>query len=207
MHIPENQPSKSCENRIQTDSQGRFYRDRRRFLYGCGLLGIGMFLSPTPGFGLRTPVKKPVERRISLLNLHTGERVQNLAFYADGDFIPENLSNLNRLLRDHRNGEVCCIDTDLFDQLWALQQVLGNSDSFHIISGYRSPETNRKLANQSSGVAKRSMHTFGRAIDIRLPGVDLATLRKSALALKRGGVGYYPTDNFVHIDTGRVRFW
>lgn len=199
--------SNTLKKQIPATNQGSHRMTRRHFLYGCGLLGASVLMSPTAGFGMSVPAIKPVERRISLLNLHTGERVENLPYFADGEFVSESLTSLNRLLRDHRNGDMCSIDPELFDQLWGLRQTLGNDSSFHVISGYRSPESNQKLAAQSNGVAKRSMHTFGRAIDIRLPGVDLATLRKSALAMKKGGVGYYPKDNFVHIDTGRVRFW
>ena len=99
------------------------------------------------------------------------------------------------------------MDTKLFDQMYLLQQTTGVNGSFQIISAYRSPATNEKLRAKSNGVAKRSLHMQGRAIDIRLPGCDLKNLRNAALDLKAGGVGYYAKSNFIHIDTGRVRRW
>ena len=99
------------------------------------------------------------------------------------------------------------MDQRLFDLLHLLQQQVGSKGSYHVISGYRSPKTNAMLNSKSNGVAKRSLHMQGRAIDIRLPGVELKHLRQAALNLKAGGVGYYPKSNFIHVDTGRTRFW
>lgn len=146
------------------------------------------------------------ERRLSFYNLHTGERL-SATFSADGGYLSEELAAIDHLLRDHRSGEVAHIDTALLERLYGLQQSLGSDQPFHVISGYRSPKTNAALSSKSSGVAKRSLHMQGRAIDIRLPGVETAILRKAALAQQAGGVGYYPRSGFVHIDTGRTRFW
>jgi uncharacterized protein YcbK (DUF882 family) len=110
-------------------------------------------------------------------------------------------------LRDHRTGEIEVIDRRLLNQLFILQHKIENHGSFHIISGYRSPKTNARLRKTGSGVAKRSLHMQGRAVDVRLPGVELKHLRQAALKLHAGGVGYYPKSNFVHLDTGRARFW
>ena len=99
------------------------------------------------------------------------------------------------------------MDRRLYDLLYTLQQQVTSKSSYQVISGYRSPATNAKLNRNSSGVAKRSLHMQGKAIDIRLPGVELKHLRKAALSLKAGGVGYYPKSNFIHVDTGRPRFW
>jgi uncharacterized protein YcbK (DUF882 family) len=91
--------------------------------------------------------------------------------------------------------------------LYTLQQQVEKPGTYQLISGYRSPATNAKLRNASSGVAKRSLHMRGKAVDIRLPGVELKHLRQAALSLRAGGVGYYPKSNFIHVDTGRPRFW
>ena len=114
---------------------------------------------------------------------------------------------MNHFLRDFRNGEVHPIDPQLLDQLHRVASATGSKTSYEVISGYRSPATNRALHERSSGVATRSLHLEGRAIDVRLPGVPLADLRDAALSLAAGGVGYYPGSRFVHLDTGRPRHW
>ena len=111
------------------------------------------------------------------------------------------------MLRDHRSDELTAMDPSLLDLLYNLQQKTQGHGPFHVISGYRSPSTNNKLRKNSKGVAKKSLHMQGRAIDIRLPGSELKTLQHAALSLQAGGVGYYPKSNFIHLDTGRVRFW
>jgi uncharacterized protein YcbK (DUF882 family) len=110
-------------------------------------------------------------------------------------------------LRDFRTGEVKEIDTDLLDLLFALHQKLESTVPYHIISGYRSPSTNSFLSMISKGVVKNSMHIYGKAIDIRLPGYQLKTLQRAAVELRKGGVGYYPSSDFVHVDVGRIRYW
>ncbi len=150
--------------------------------------------------------KTPVERQLAFYNLHTGEKIST-TYWAEGDYITQELENLNYLLRDYRTNETLAIDKNLFDLLYILQQQVDKSGEYHIISGYRSPKTNAKLRQNSKGVAKRSLHMQGKAIDVRLPGVQLKHLRQAALQLRAGGVGYYPKSNFVHIDTGRPRFW
>lgn len=148
----------------------------------------------------------PAERVLRLHNLHTGENIK-ATYWAEGQYIAEELAVIDRLLRDHRADEMFKMDRRLYDLLYTLQQQVGSKHSYHVISGYRSPDTNAQLRRNSNGVAKRSLHMQGRAIDIRLPGVELKQLRKAALSLKAGGVGYYPKSNFIHIDTGRPRFW
>ena len=121
--------------------------------------------------------------------------------------MPQALAEINHILRDHRTGEVREIEPALLDLLCALHQKLGSTAPFSIISGYRSPETNSHLSSKSNGVVKNSMHLLGKAIDIRLPGHELKTLQRAAVDLQRGGVGYYPSSDFVHVDVGRVRYW
>ncbi len=122
-------------------------------------------------------------------------------------FLPGALRKIDYILRDHRSGEIYPIDPVLLDFLYDLLAELDYDSEVHIISGYRSPITNQKLREKSSGVAKGSMHMHGKALDFRLPGVDTAIIRETALAMKRGGVGYYKKLDFVQIDTGRVRSW
>lgn len=145
-------------------------------------------------------------RTLAMTNLHTGEK-QIATYWEHGQYIPEALAAFNRVLRDHRTGEVATIDPALFDMMVTLHKLVGSGKPFEIISGYRSPATNAMLHAQSNGVATRSLHMDGKAIDLRLSDRPLLSVRKTALAMQRGGVGYYPGSNFVHIDTGRVRQW
>lgn len=145
-------------------------------------------------------------RRAVLDNLHTGERFSEV-YYANGSYLPDALSEATRVMRDWRTGDEHFIDPGLFDALHAIGGRLETNRPFQIISGYRSPKTNAMLRGRSDGVAEHSQHMLGKAIDVRLEGVDLANLRDAALDLGAGGVGYYPVSNFLHIDTGRVRQW
>ncbi len=146
------------------------------------------------------------ERTLAFRNLHTGESLRT-TFWAQGDYLDDELQAVNHVMRDHRSGDVHPMDPKLLDLLYALQQSVAVNGAFHIISGYRSPRTNQKLRAQGGGVAKKSLHMQGKAIDIRLPGCPLARLRDAAMALRVGGVGYYAKSDFIHIDTGRVRRW
>jgi uncharacterized protein YcbK (DUF882 family) len=148
----------------------------------------------------------PAERTLRLYNTHTGESLRSV-FWAEGQFIPDALKDINKLLRDHRNDKIAEMDPKLILLLNDVSDKFGDNQVLHIISGYRSPESNAKLAAASNGVAKHSMHMDGKAIDIRMPGKNLAQLHKAAMSMKAGGVGYYPDSQFVHMDTGRVRYW
>jgi len=145
--------------------------------------------------------------RLAFVNTHTGESL-DVVYRERGQYLTDAIAEIDRVLRDHRSGEVYPIDRALLDQLDVLSAVLGTGKrAFHVISGYRSPATNAMLSARSGGVATRSLHMSGRAIDIRLPGVPLAMLHRAALGMQAGGVGYYPASDFVHVDTGRVRRW
>ena len=146
------------------------------------------------------------ERVLRLYNTHTGEKLKT-TFWAEGEFIPDAMKDINKVLRDHRNNKIAQMDPELLLLLTQLNDRLENNRELHIISGYRSPESNAKLHAASGGVAKRSLHMDAKAIDIRLPGKDLKMLHKAAMSLKGGGVGYYASSQFVHMDTGRVRYW
>lgn len=145
-------------------------------------------------------------RKLGFHNLHTGESLET-AYWEGGTYVPDALSAVNRVLRDFRTGEIHPIEPKLLDLLTHLQAKLGVSRPFQVISGYRSPATNAKLHAASNGVATKSLHMQGKAIDIRLSGVELADLRDAALDLQLGGVGYYPGSDFVHVDVGRIRRW
>jgi uncharacterized protein YcbK (DUF882 family) len=148
-------------------------------------------------------------RALAFVHTHTRETM-DIAYAVNGQYQAGALARLNHLLRDFRTGEKKPIDPKLFDLLHELSMALGTDAPYHIISGYRSPVTNAMLRERGgahTGVASKSLHMVGKAIDIRLPDVKLKTLREAAASLKRGGVGYYPSSNFVHVDTGRVRYW
>jgi uncharacterized protein YcbK (DUF882 family) len=146
------------------------------------------------------------DRKLSFYNTHTHERL-TVIYKRDGNYIPEALKKICKILRDHRSGDIYDMDPELMDYLYDLLTEVGNHGEVHIISGYRSPKTNNKLRQNSNGVAKGSLHMQGKALDFRLPGTDTAVLRDKALAMKRGGVGYYKKSDFIQIDTGRVRHW
>ncbi len=145
-------------------------------------------------------------RELSFLNLHTGERLK-AEYWANGRYNHDALSSINWFLRDYRNNQTHAIDPRLLDLIHVLHDKVRSAEPFHVISGYRSPQTNAMLHQRSCEVAKKSMHLEGRAIDIRLPGLGLKHLQDAALSLKAGGVGYYPSDDFVHVDTGPIRRW
>jgi uncharacterized protein YcbK (DUF882 family) len=146
------------------------------------------------------------ERVLSLYNPHTKEHIQTI-YWANGNYIPEALTEINHIFRDHYNGVVNTIDTKLLDLLCVMQKQLNDGEPFYLISGYRTPETNAFLRKHKKGVSKTSFHMYGKAADIRLPGHDIKELRHAAYELKAGGVGYYPRLKFIHIDVGKVRYW
>lgn len=146
------------------------------------------------------------ERTLSFYNTHTGESMKTV-YWTQGIYVPEALADINYILRDYRTGGVKEIDTDLLDLLFAIHQKLESTAPFNIISGYRSRETNSFLNIMNNGVVKNSLHIYGKAIDIRLPGHELKALRRAAVDLQSGGVGYYPSSDFVHVDVGRIRYW
>lgn len=145
-------------------------------------------------------------RELAFVNTHTGDTFSG-AYWERGAYVAEAMAAINHVMRDHRSGERHEIDPRLMEQLHRLKGDVGASAPFQIISGYRSPSTNARLATNSDGVATRSLHMDGRAIDIRVQGVDLIRLRDAALAMQAGGVGYYQASDFIHVDTGRVRRW
>lgn len=148
------------------------------------------------------------DRTLSLYNTHTHERL-TVTYKRNGRFVQAGLNQLNRFLRDWRRDEVTRIDPDLFDIVWTVYREVGASEPIHVVSAYRSPATNNMLRRRSSGVARNSQHTQGRAMDFFIPGVAAAEIRAAGLRLQQGGVGFYPRSAtpFVHLDTGSVRMW
>lgn len=146
------------------------------------------------------------KREVTLYCVHTGERL-DVEYYADGRYEPEALRAIDHLLRDYHNDEVCQFDPRVLNQLFDLRRALGSEEAFHVVSGYRSPETNERYRRAGGRVAEHSYHLTGQAIDVFLPGRDLRQLRNVAVGMRAGGVGYYPGDGFVHVDSGPVRRW
>jgi len=147
-------------------------------------------------------------RTLKLFFVHTNERAE-ITFKRNGRFQQDGLNKLNQFLRDWRRNEPTKMDPRLFDLVWQIYNKVGGSDYIHVVSAYRSPATNSMLRSRSRGVARKSQHMLGKAMDWYLPGVKLATLRATALRFEAGGVGYYPRSGspFVHTDVGNVRHW
>ena len=179
--------------------------NRRQFLQQAAALGAAGLATPLLSSQAFAAENKG-ERTLHVYNIHTGE-MEAATFWADGRYVEEGLQALDILVRDHRANQAIAMEADLYQHMYKLQQMFGNKQPLHIISGYRAPETNNNLRQVSNGVAKHSLHMEGRAMDIRIPGVAHSDLHKAALQLRNGGVGYYPKSGFVHIDTGRVRNW
>ncbi len=173
---------------------------RRHFLAGSG---AALLASVSPALASLGDV-----RTVAFENIHTGEKLK-ADYWVDGRYVPDALADVNHVLRDFRSGEVHPIAPQLLDLLALLHVRLETEQSFAVISGYRSPSTNAMLRgeHEHSGVASKSLHMRGMAIDIRVPGRGLVALRDAALTQRAGGVGYYPASDFVHVDVGRVRTW
>lgn len=145
-------------------------------------------------------------KTLAFKNPHTGDRLQ-LTYFEQGRYINGALNEISQLCRDHHTGDVHPVDPALLDQLYDLKLTLGVNKPFNLVCGYRSPFTNAMLRSQSHAVAKNSLHMQGRAVDIRIEGLDTRIIRDAALTIQRGGVGYYHRDNFVHLDSGDIRSW
>jgi uncharacterized protein YcbK (DUF882 family) len=187
--------------------------NRRHFLsagLGVGLsasLSTGLSLASSPALAKSSKYRSSAPRALSLHHLHTDERLR-LTYRVGEHYQRSALHRLNRFLRDFRTGESAAIDPRVYDLLFEIQTQLDHEDGvFEIISGYRSPKTNAMLRRTSSGVAKKSLHMSGKAIDVRLSEMPTRRIRDAALTIGRGGVGYYRKSDFVHLDTGRVRHW
>lgn len=182
--------------------------DRRSFL-SIGAATLGGVLIPavaSPALAVPLPQRKGGTRHLAFRNAHTGESFSGV--YRVGDkYLPDAFDQINHVLRDHRANKVYPMDPRALDILYQVRKLTGRKDPLEVLSGYRCPETNRKLRRASGGVAKKSLHMRGQAIDFHMDGYSTARLRDIAKSLRAGGVGYYSRSDFIHIDTGDVRSW
>jgi uncharacterized protein YcbK (DUF882 family) len=177
---------------------------RRIFLeFGIAAALTGLF--PVNSFSSLTKFSLP-ERSLSFYNIHTDERLRAV-YWHKGLYVSETLDEINYIMRDFRTEEVHPINPQLLDLLYEIHNRLETRQSFHIVSGYRSPKTNNYLYRRSKGVSKNSLHMYGMAVDVRVPRCDLKNLYTIVKSLKKGGVGYYPESDFVHTDVGEIRWW
>lgn len=173
---------------------------RRQFLWGAGVAVAGLGAAGAARASTRDT------RSLSFVHTHTGERL-SAVYFQNGEYAPASLERINYLLRDFRTGDLHTIAPPVLDILYDLQTLADRAEPFEVICGYRSPKTNAGLRQHTTGVAEHSLHLEGRAIDVRLPGVPTKKLQQLALSMQRGGVGYYPASDFIHLDNGRFRYW
>lgn len=182
--------------------------DRRSFL-SIGAATLGGVIIPaiaSPAMAVPLPPRKGGTRRISFRNAHTGESFSGV--YRAGDkYLPDAFDQINHVLRDFRANKEYPMDPRVLDIIYQVRELTGRNEPLEILSGYRCPETNRMLRKASSGVAKKSLHMKGQAIDFHMQGFSTARLRDIAKSLRAGGVGYYSKSDFVHVDSGDVRSW
>ncbi|MDF3033232.1 MAG: hypothetical protein K0R76_186 [Alphaproteobacteria bacterium] len=185
---------------------------RRAFLKVVGSTSLSVVAAPTlmipKSFGRATALtslKEGQDLFLSFYNCHTGESLKKCAFWAGGSYDSQALKEINKLFRDHRTNMIHEIDCNLLHVLYKIQKQLGTIEPFHLISGYRSPKSNKMMNAHSRGVAKNSQHIYGKAADIYVPGRTLKQIQGAAKSLRAGGVGRYT--GFVHVDTGRIRYW
>ena len=203
MRFLETGPHNKGDHRVadrQTDCR---LLDRRALLAAAGASGITLLAGPSLA---RVPKPPSLERRLRFYNVHTEERL-DVAYWRRGRYHGGALFDIDYILRDWRTGDIVRIDRKLLDLLNDLHTQFASEAPFHVISGYRTAQTNAMLMNTSAAVAKNSFHVRAQAIDIYLPDVRLRDLQRAAVASKGGGVGYYPRSNFLHLDTGPVRRW
>lgn len=190
------------------------FNSRRSFLKSSLLGAAAMLLRPafshggraTTGSGELNPQELP-EGRLALYNIHTREKIAVTYRKVSGEYDSKALKALNWILRCHYTNLVANIDIAVLEILNLVDKITGGNEMIHVISGFRSQAYNQLLASEGHNVAKHSLHMLGKAIDIRIPTVDLLSIRETALNLHLGGVGYYPKSEFVHLDSGRFRFW
>ena len=205
--VPEATISSQIVNRLPRRLRGRSYSMSKvptKFFPAPALLGVVLVSLATLSQG----TVNADQRELSFYDTHTGKRLE-VVYWRDGDYDAAGLEQVNQFLSDFRTGDIVEIDPLLLDVIYDVRASLGSDATYQVISAYRSPKTNEMLRDRSasSGVAKKSQHLLGKAIDVRLEGVPTAELRDAAIRLQRGGVGYYEDSDFVHMDTGRVRRW
>jgi uncharacterized protein YcbK (DUF882 family) len=177
------------------------HTSRRKFVKGLAAASGVLLLSPWERLLAKTD-----ERKLNFYHMHTGEKL-SVIYYTEGGYLNGSMQEIEYFLRDFRTDETHPIDPKLLDLLSLINESSGKKSTFEVFSGYRSPKTNNMLRHSSNGVAKRSLHMQGKAVDIRLRDVRTADIKKIATTLKQGGVGHYKSSDFVHLDTGRFRIW
>ena len=199
---PHNNAARGAKMRSD-DGDGRASAVGRRALLKWSA-GAAATLLPLPALARTAPGEH--ERTLKLYNLHTGERIK-ATYWAEGNYLPEAHKEIDLILRDHYTDEVTDIDAGLLDLLYRIQTRIAAAQGLDVVCGYRSPETNAELVREGRVHARNSYHISGQAIDFRVPGRDLRHVRKLAMSLRGGGVGYYPRAHFIHVDVGPVRHW
>lgn len=192
-----------CFSKKPTEALPELQINRRKFIR-LGLLAAAAAVF-SPAHAAAAADLQP-KKNLSFFNTHTGESLE-VGYCRNGGYPSQALNRIRHLLRDHRTGGTRAIDPRVLDILYRLARRLHTTGPFHIISGYRSPATNAALHRKSLKVASRSFHTRGMAIDFRLPDRHTSAVHTAALAIRAGGVGYYPESDFVHVDCGPVRCW
>lgn len=177
-------------------------KTQKRTLLGLALVGLAATATVTPP----RDVRAADARQLSFYHTHTKQSL-DVVYYQNGEYVESSLDEINRFLKDFRTGDIAEMDPGLLDILYDVRNELDSDGTYEVISAYRSPKTNEMLRGKSGGVARKSQHLLGNAIDVRLRGVPTEDLRDTALEMKRGGVGFYKQSDFVHMDTGRVRRW
>lgn len=177
---------------------------RRRFLGGF-LAAAGLLVAGGEAQAA-APRRLPAERRLAIIHPQAGEAFGGV-YYADGQYLPEQMALIRRILRDHDDGSLPELDARLVDLMARMQRTIDTTEPLQIVSGYRSPATNARARRRDGRVARNSFHMHGQAVDIRVRGRSLSRLRRAALSLQAGGVGTYPNRDFLHIDVGPVRSW
>lgn len=178
------------------------HADRRKFLLKAGMTTAGLILGPELA---QAAMKR--DRLLMMSNPHTGEKIRTVYWTPRDGYIRESLASVSHFMRDFRQNQIKPIDPRLLDIVHAISLNIGRNRRFEVMSGYRSPKTNRMLSRRSRNVARKSYHMRGKAVDFQVKNISARHLRRVALAVGRGGVGYYPGARYIHVDTGAVRTW
>ncbi len=190
---------------MNINSPGTEQKLNRRDFLKLGGVAFATAFVPSPSFSALMSPRQP-EKSVSIYNVHTGESLK-AAYWSEGEYHPEVLNDINYILRDFRADKIQTIDMRLLDFLNEIRLRLDTRQYFHVVSGYRCPETNELLRRNRKGVAKNSMHLYGKAVDFRVPKRNLVLVQKAAMGLRYGGVGFYPYSDFIHVDVGKKRSW
>ena len=176
----------------------------RRDLLALGLVTAASSIFPLKALAVSEKISS--QKELFFYNVYTHEDLKTV-YWKDGMFLPDALARINHIFRDIRTGKEREININLLDLLFEVKEQIKSNEPYHIISGYRTPKSNAILSKRKKGVAKNSLHMYGKAADISMPGYSLSGIRRVAMKMKAGGIGYYPRSKFLHIDVGEVRYW